>query len=192
MRSVMAMLVTLSLGVTVPGGADDPPPRDEAATAAFTDGTRVRLKLNETRKSLELPGKLEGRILSADEESFTVRLRDGREIIVPVRAIERLQVPVGRHPRWWGALNGMGIGGLVWAVLSGVALATCDENANPEWGCFGWVVVLICGTPVAAGVGGAVGALLPPGERWETRRLQVAVRPVVVRGGVGVRLTVSF
>jgi hypothetical protein len=101
MRSVMAVLVTLSLGVTVPCGADDPPLRDEASTAPFTDGTRVRLKLNETRKSLGLPGKLEGRILSTDEESLTVRLRDGREIIVPVRAIERIQVPAGSRTRVW-------------------------------------------------------------------------------------------
>lgn len=190
MRRSLTVLLTLSL--TVPCVAADSESRGTPEPTAVSEGTRVRLKLSARDGHPGLPGRLEGRIASVDREAITVDLNAYQRVTVPVRTVERVQVAAGRHSRGRGALIGAGIGALVVGGISGIGLAACDKDS---WECVGPAAALVYVTPLAAGAGAAIGALVPPGERWETvprERLRFTAGPILRKDGFGVGLGLSF
>jgi hypothetical protein len=188
MRRSLTVLLTLSL--TVPSFA--PESQESLDPGVLAPGTRVRVKTYGRDRLPGMPGRLVGRIATADREALTLDLNANQRVSVPVRAIERVEVSAGRHSRWRGALIGAGIGALLVGGISGIALATSDDDS---WEEVGAGVGLVYVTPLAALAVGAVGALASPGERWENvprERLRVTAGPIFRRDGVGVGLSVSF
>jgi hypothetical protein len=197
MRPALTTLLVLSL--TVPSAAADAQATGPASHAALADGARVRLKLS--RGVRDLPNPVVGRIASIDGETITVSLNSQQSVTVPAMAVERVQISAGRHSRGRGARIGAAIGAGLGIAFTGTmyALGTSAGNSSPEsWDSVGYAgatVVGLCGIPVLAGTGAVIGALAPPGERWETvsrERLQVTAQPIVRKDGVGVGLVVSF
>jgi hypothetical protein len=153
------------------------------------NGEGITVSLEERSATFSMPGhRLEGRLLGADAETLTLRLRGWDEpVTVLRRAVSRLEVRQGGRSReanvWIGAAIGTGVG---------VALALAsfdDESASLGL------------EPVALGIVGAVGlgigalaGLATGGRTWTTVDPKANLRLSVVptRGGVGAALTVGF
>jgi hypothetical protein len=78
-------------------------------------------------------------------------------------SIERLHRSMGRHSRRRGALAGAGVGAALGLVSTLVWSATTEDDAYGV----GTKVGLYVYTPLASLLGAGVGAVIPPGERWE-------------------------
>lgn len=186
MRSPLIALLAVSL--TGPCAASEATAPTERPVIDLAEGYPVRLKLTDERRALELPRTVEGRVVAVVPEGVTLRLETSRQVTIPARAIESIKVRIGRHPRSRGATVGAVIG-----VFLGVGLAFdfLDRPCLAE-DCYRNLAGFVLSVPVVTGLGAAVGAIIPPGDRWEAGRVGVAVSPVIRREGVGLAVAVSF
>jgi len=120
-----------------------------------------------------------GRVTSINDSSMSVRVRKqftygtatkyvSGVATLPLYHVTELQVGEKRS-RWRKALIGSGIGLATGLATTGVLLARCDDD------CWGGLVVysgLVFFTAPLTAVGGAIGALLPPGYRWRDARVK--------------------
>jgi hypothetical protein len=186
MRSVMIALLTVSL--TDPCVASDATTPTERPLINLAEGYQIRLKLTDERKALELPRTVQGRVVALVPEGVRLELGTFRQVTIPARAIESVKVRIGRYPRSRGAAIGAGIGVFLGAGLAFRALGRPCVAED----CYRNLAGFVLSVPVVTGLGAAVGAILPPGDRWEAGRVGVAVSPVIRREGVGLAVAVSF
>ena len=136
-------------------------------------------------------GWLSGTVLSRGTDTLLLQVGDTEaQVAMPLAAIQRLQVSLGRHGH---ALTGFEVGFLVGAVTAGVAYTACQgflcpENKNVAAGAaVAAFAGLLCGVP-----GAAIGALIR-GEEWENVPLsRVRVSATPGRRGLTVGLAVRF
>ena len=152
-------------------------------STGITDGSRIRLKLTgET-------GQLAGTVTSLDESTLILLIDDSPRTVRRDR-IESAEISMGRRSRFRKTLIGAGIG-----AVFGVALGL-DSGDDPDdmW--------FAMSAEDKAGVGGVffglmgalVGAVLPPGEKWQQTTfggVELSSRPVP-GGGFGVVTVVTF
>jgi hypothetical protein len=124
-----------------------------------------------------------------DPEVLVVESDAGVRTSIRRESIEQIHRSVGRHSRHRGAFVGAGVGAAVGILSTLVWSATTEEDAYGV----GTKVGLFVYTPLAALVGAGVGAVVPPGERWEP----VAGKHLFVRleprpRGVGLAVGLGF
>ena len=183
-----ALIALLAVSLTGPCMAFDATAPTERPIIDLAEGYPVRLKLTDERRALELPRTVEGRVVAVAPEGVTLRIETSRQVTIPARAIESIKVRTGRHPRSRGAAVGAVIGVFLGA---GLAVSALGRPCLAE-DCYRNLAGFVLSVPVVTGLGAAVGAIIPPGDRWEAGRVRVAVRPVARREGVGLALAVSF
>jgi hypothetical protein len=178
-RRLVALLGLASLFVVAPAHGDDP---GLAAAPGLTPGMRVRITAPNGADTA-----VAGTIRSLDGQTIELAVRGRPE---PVRVardqIAKIEVSAGQGSRLSGAL----IGGLVGAGV-GAAVGKGSEPNN------GYVVnsAAEAGGAIAfALLGAAIGALIPPAERWQevsrsSARLSFAPRP---DGRLGASFTWAF
>jgi hypothetical protein len=175
------------------------------------------------RVRLSVPGVSErpiiGRLVGADESMLRIETGGGRgsgpsapsTMSVPRSAVTRLELSRRASRKTLGAWLGALVGGGAAAVLvagreeSIASLASCVPP--PGWGLVGQGRPYYCSDAsvsqsgpsnwtalLAVPAGAALGALVAPGEKWETRdpaSVRVEVQPMAGRAP-GLRLVVSF
>jgi hypothetical protein len=186
MRSPLIAL--LSLALTCPCAASEATAPAARPVIDVAEGYQVRLKLTDERKTLELPRSVEGRVVALVPDGVRLELETFRHVTIPARAIESVKVRIGRYPRSRGAAIGAVIGVFLGAGLAASALGRPCLAED----CYRNLAGFVLSVPVVTGLGAAVGALIPPADRWEAGRVGVAVSPVVRREGVGLAVAVSF
>jgi hypothetical protein len=122
---------------------------------SLTPGMRVRVLARDIS-----PSKVVGTINRVDDQSVTIEVPGRSEPVSVMReSIARLDVSIGRRSRWVGAA----IVGAIGAAGSALA-CSAGENKNS------WVpnreVTEACAVAGAA-LGAFIGAIIPPGERWD-------------------------
>ena len=155
---------------------------DATQLPSIATGTRVRVSAPEISTT-----RVVGTVRALDAKTLTVDVSGRSEpLIVPRDRIRQLEVSTGRRSRWTGAL----IGGLLGAA-AGAALgnSTASKNAydiKSADQAGGAVLGLL--------VGAGIGALIPPGERWQdvsSARYRVSFAPRVDRTP-GIAFVLSF
>jgi hypothetical protein len=166
------------------------------ATAADADepapGTRVRVTG---------PGETithTGSLVGIDDRGVTVRVKDGRTVLVPPSEVTRLEVSRRPSRRGQGALIGMAVGGVAGFVYGSESNKKYRCNPRVEFCLFGEDGLFtdsesgaITAVPGVL-IGAAIGALVGGGEKWrrvEDRRVQIRLAPS--RQG-GLALAVRF
>jgi hypothetical protein len=144
-------------------------------------GSRVRLVAGAVS-----PRRLTGTIVRLDAASLEVQTTDRvQPMLVPRESITKVQISLGPRSRWRGAWIGALLGGATVAVA---ALAAREEPCEPQpdqwFGCASFgpskgAVFAILGA-TAVGSGAAIGALVPPGDRWKNA---AAAAPPGASGG---------
>jgi hypothetical protein len=159
-------LCVLFIGFVLPSSETLAQPVSDLAV-----GARVRVVAGAVS-----PRRLTGTIVRLDAASLEVQTTDRvQPMLVPREAITKIQISLGPRSRWRGAWIGALIGGAIAAVAALAALAAREEPCEPQpdqwFGCASFgpskgAVLAIVGA-TAVGSGAAIGALLPPGERWK-------------------------
>jgi hypothetical protein len=158
--------------------------QDAPAPASLAPGMRVRLVAPDV-----LAGKIVGTLQLIDEEFVTVQI-EGRSEPLSVRRdkIDRLDVSAGRRSRWFYAGIGAAVGTLGGAIAGGNHKSSLfhSDYSTGEAATQGGVLGALAGA--------AIGALIPPGERWtraEESPCRVSVAPRLEHG-VGFTFAVGF
>lgn len=146
----MGLLVTLACLFACVSMAGEQSPLD----LTLTPGMRVRVVAPDIS-----PSDLVGTISKVDDQSVTIDVPGRSEPISVLREkIARLDVSAGRRSRWVDATIGAAL------VAAGGALACSASETKHS---------IVSNTDVTAGcalagalLGAAVGAAIPPGERW--------------------------
>jgi hypothetical protein len=180
------LLVALAVG---PVWADDP----------ASPAQRVRLTVPTLHENA-----IVGRLVAADDLALRIE-KAGREgkaetITVPRAALTRLEVSRSRSRKGKGALIGalIGIGASV-----AVGLAAGDDCSSLPLGddlgsrlernlCFDSGDMGLMTAILAVPAGTVVGALVAPGEKWETADATTMRVGILSSRGFGVRLALSF
>lgn len=146
------------------------PLRAQEAGPTIRAGAHIRI----AAPSAGIPYRARGMVDSATADLLFVRqlsdppaLRSRGQVSVPMRAVTRLEVRTGQRSRN-GAIGAGALIGLAAGILIpvGVALATDSFNEPDSWG-WGGVAIGAAGiAPWTAGIGAAIGALLPV-DRWQ-------------------------
>jgi hypothetical protein len=147
---------------------------------SLTPGMRVRILTPGIS-----PSKVVGTINSVDDQSVTIDVPGRAEpVSVPREKIARVDVSSGRRSRWVDAAIGAGI-----AAAGGALACSASEtkhsivnNSDVTAGC----------ALVGALLGAGIGAVIPPGERWNempATRYRVGFAP---RPDHGVDLAVAW
>lgn len=183
LRRITLAIVVATVSGSVAWAADGNEDLD-----ALTVGSRVRLAA-----PAALAGRVQGLVLTMDDDALLVGTDHGPPVRVPREAITRLEVSTGRRGR---ALKGAAIGGAIGGVVfAGIPREeycvdyvgrgeTCPSRAE------------MVGTGV---VGGALWGLLighlVKTDRWSSVPLsgtRVSVAPARARGGWGLSLSVGW
>jgi len=142
-----------------------------------------------------------GDLVAIDDDAITVMRSGADKIVVPVESVTRLEVRRRGGRRLLGAAIGFGAGAMIGGLIG---RATEDDRIPPSAGECGFLGCdpfgdLPSNADLGAGIGGllgaAVGALVAPGEKWETvdhENAQISVGPLIGRHRVGVLLAVRF
>jgi hypothetical protein len=133
-------------------------------------------------------GWQDGRLVRVDSESLVLETSAGVATTIPRDSIERLDRSLGRHSRGRGALIGAGIAAVVGVASSLAYGASCEEEECTMGAAYG----LLLYTPLAMGVGAAIGALVPPGDRWkpvQNERVSLRFDPDLRKAQVTVALS---
>ena len=136
----------------------------------LSSGKRIKL----VAPAVNMPWSATAIVDSVGEDTLFVRslseppaLRSASRVAIPFGAIRRLQVSGGRASRVSRAGRGALWGLAAYAILAGTYIVH-QNRACRDPDCFGegmaWLVVA-GGVPYGAGVGAAIGAVLPV-ERW--------------------------
>ncbi len=156
MRSIHVlalMLAAATLGFAGPAPAEPVAATGEALHVA--PGSKVKL-------TFPSEWSVEGTLLALDDQQVTVRIGD-RTRSYGRREVESFSVSRGSHSRGHGAAIGFGAGYLTGIV---VGLASGDDPGNQIMALDAGSKAAIFGLGLGI-VGGAIGLLAPPGERWE-------------------------
>jgi hypothetical protein len=171
-HSAVAALLVLTLSYPVLA--------DELDAYALPPGTRVRVLAPDAFK-----GKLIGTVTSMTGDTVTLEVPDRAAPVPVVRAkITQMEVSTGRHSRWFYALIGAGIGAAAGALYgSAQHSGYAPHDAAVDGGGF-----------LGMGLGALIGAVIPPGEQWESVaafHTRISVVPRIDRG-VGLTVAVAF
>lgn len=183
MRRTVAF--ALALAVPAPAVSLDA----QAVPVALAAGTRVRL-------TTDALGKGVYSVVRATADTLVVTPRGAAmPQSVPIAAVRRLEVSLGRRSRLAGAGRGAAYG-LIGGVVTGVARgylgggteaapgAEGDRSAGDNAALYG----IIFG--VLGGIGGSIVGVIRPGERWRRMSLQPSVG-VLPNPRVGVVVSLS-
>ncbi len=168
LSNALAFLTLACLFASVSVAGEDAP-----LDLSLTPGMRIRVLAPDNS-----PSKVVGTISRVDDQSVTIDVPGRSEPVSVLREkIARLDVSVGRRSRSVDAAIGGAIG------AAGTALAcTTGENKNsfvPNREVTGACAVL------GAAVGTFIGAIIPPGEHWNTMpatRYRVSFAPRLDHG----------
>ena len=155
---------------------------DDSTHAPLATGTRVRVSAPDISAT-----PVVGTVRALDATTLTVDVRGRSEpLAVPRDRIHQLEVSSGRRSRWTGTLVGGLLGAAVGAIVgdSSASKHAYDIRSADQAG--GAVLGLL--------VGGGIGALIPPGERWQqlsSSRYRVSFAPCLDRTP-GVAFVLSF
>jgi len=163
-------------------------------SAGLREGARVRASIKKVSQPAGASNlrRLTGALVGIDDSTLRLETsRDEPPVVVARQDVAKVEVSVRRSRRGKGALIGLGVGAVAGLVLmaagnsGGCSREPCIVDfSGPEY---------YAGSALLLGaVGAGIGALVAPGEKWETvpnDRLRVAVGPT--RGG-GVRFGVSL
>jgi hypothetical protein len=136
-----------------------------------------------------------GVVVQTDAESLTVSLGSGQSPVrIPLASIERLEVARGRRTT---AREGAAYGGLVGAVLGGLAVAglaeaLCDYGSDCSASAEGYLVGAGIFGAAGAGVGALTGLAIKT-DRWErlpVDRVRVGIRPAP--GGASAQVSLAW
>jgi hypothetical protein len=175
----MVMLRTLSLTLVLLAGCVFPLAAQQGAPPPVEVDSLARVRL---RQSATDPRTLTGRLLFADSQTLTVEHR-GRPQAVPLPAVERLEVSIGRYSTGEGAWRGAKAGFFGGAVVSALLIVTgVVSDAQGDCGdCFitatGAAVLLSVPLTTFTTVGGTLIGAVAPGERWAPVTTPVRLRP---------------
>ena len=139
--------------------------RPAAAQQAILDNTRLRLTLV---PHADAPARhVLGWFESLDGSSITLRDHRGRMSTTQRTTVTRIEQSHGRYSRWRRTGFGFLVGVASGALFGLAAGDDCSTKRGTFAPCFD--VALTAGVLGAwfGGIGAAVGASLPPGERWE-------------------------
>ena len=163
----------------------------------LTAGDRIRVEVAQqvTGRPLSIVGTLTG----IDSSRLTLLNQKGVASRLPTADILRLQRSVHPSRKNKGAWIGLGVG-FAAGFVSDALLSNCNEGAPADSCVSGWSV--LAGLVVAP-VGAGLGAIMAPGERWETvplrsaetspapRRVTLQIAPIVHRAR-GLSVSVAF
>lgn len=175
----MAMLRNLSLTLVLLAGCGLPLGAQQGAPPPVEVDSLARVRL---RQSATGPRTLTGRLLFADAQVLTVEYRE-KPVAVPLPAVERLDVSLGKYSREESAWRGTKRGFLGGAAVSALMIVTgLVSDAQGDCGdCFinatAGAVLLSVPLTVTTTVGGALLGAIAPGERWERLTPPVRLRP---------------
>jgi hypothetical protein len=178
----MKMLVAATLALLVPPLLAQNLRADDPATPAL--GSRLRILADQ---------EFVGRLIAQDETSLTLEIKRRRaRAVIPRSAIIRVERSLHTSKKGTGAMSGALFGALSAVMLGFVVGEDCSGHAGlfcyPPAG-----VALVTGM-ILVPLGTAIGAMVAPGERWESipvSRFGVSVAPVRGRG-VAVSATLRF
>jgi hypothetical protein len=181
MKPPLAAHVVWLLTLACPLAAQEPEPEV---------GARVRIRADGPS-----PGRFVGTVLSSDEKAITLRVADERDARVVERsAVRKLEVSRRKSKRSQGAFVGFLVGtalGAVATVAHGGSSA-CDSHSVSV--CDVALSTIVLGVP-----GAAIGAIVSPGDRWETvlgdersGGTRVQLVPLLAEGKRGVAISVSY
>lgn len=171
-RLVRLVLVGVLVAYSMPLAAE------EAGSA------RVRVTASDRR--------LSGDLVAVESTALLLR-RDGREAPdrIPLDSVTSIE----RQVRRGGKKRGLALGLLAGAAVGAVAgYAAGDDCGRETFVCFDRPTTAASGAIVFGVLGMAIGAIVAPGERWESttaERLRVDLGPRP-GGGFGARLTLRF
>lgn len=168
MSNTARLLVGIMGGILAALGAA--PLCAQEAGPAIRAGAHIRI----AAPSSGIPYRARGVVDSLTADLLFVRdlpdppaLRSRARVAVPMRAVTRLDVRTGQRSRngaiGTGALIGLAAGVL---IPVGVAMAADPFNEPDSWGWGGVAMGIASIAPWTAGIGAAVGALLPV-DRWQ-------------------------
>ncbi len=179
--------------IAVPGVLTASPGRIEWAAKASPTGQQrgvlgARVEGWSEPLMVPEPGEtMRARLVAMDSAGLLV-IPDGRRdpVRIPTQAVARLEVRSGSASRGKHALIGGAVGAGLGLALWGAGAATC--RGEPE--CMFPVPALVLFFPGLGTAGGAiVGALIPPGDRWQAPHPSNALSRAG-RRGMGVRVLV--
>lgn len=154
------------------------------AAGQLAQGDRVRVRAAEPA-----PGRFTGIVARTTTDWLTLRV-DGAQVVVPVGAINRVDLSVGHSTTGYMGLGGA-IGGVA-GLLAGILIVADDDDcgATECFATIGLEFQLLFGLPMigaalGAGVGLVAGTIWPR-EQW-TR-----VGPGPAAGGFGLGVTVQL
>ena len=166
-------------------------------------GARVRASVTEGSPNAGAAhSTLTGRLLAVSETDLTIETSPGRPaVVVPRHQVAGLEQSLRPSRRKQGALIGLAVG-----AAAGLVLVAADHNDSscprPEEDFLGLCRGLqeafsgpeyyAAGALLLGAAGAGIGALVAPGEKWETvtgDRMRVAVGPA---SGGGVRFVASL
>jgi len=172
-------LAFAGLSFSSPATAEDTP-----GIPPLAPGVRVRIVAPDVSA-----GKVIGTITAVDEESVTLDVPGrGAAVSVPRDKITHLDVSEGPRSRWINAAFGAAVGALGGAIVGG------NHKSSLFHGDYSTGEAATDGGVLGALVGAAVGALIPPGERWISgggASYRVSLAPQF-QNGLGVAVAVKF
>lgn len=178
MSRTFALVLGISFGVPA-----------ASAVAQVEPGTRVRVTENGQKRVV-------GRLVSIDETTLSVRPDGNAEPVAVSRStLTRIDVSqrLGRKRR--GATIGLLVGALAGAVALASATEDCSRN---DFVCLfpreQQTTNTVLGAVVFGALGAGLGALVAPGEKWESipsQRVRLSLAPTPGRG-VAAQVTIRF
>ena len=197
MKRSLAMAVFV-LNVAGAGG----PPASAGEGEPTADGRRVRISAPGFAKK-----PIIGTLIAIDGTRVTVqRAKESERVAIPRDAVARFEISRKNSRKGTGAgigaLTGAGFGAAI-GFAAGEECGAPDASSTGLWPSRRLSILCFSRGESAAGVGLAgavlgaiVGAIVAPGEKWETANpdsLKVSVTPLPGgRGGVGLMLSLSF
>lgn len=159
-------------------------------------GSRVRISVVEGSRAADPRHGwgLTGTLLGISDTSLTLETSPGRPPVVVSRpTVVSLELNTRRSQRKKGALIGLAVG--VAAGLISAAAESCPPPKEYQWldlcESFSGPLVYATAGGVLGAAGAGIGALVAPGEKWETLAMD-RVRVAVSRAHGGIRLGVSL
>ena len=171
-RAKLALGALLLAGI-VPAAAQEPAGAAsssaavpaQSATAAVPTGTRLRI-------TVLPPGRqVSGTLASTTATGVTMNLDRGGMVTIPHATVRRYERDNGRS-RKRGVLLGLLAGGVAGSLIGLSSGNSCTSQGGlGSLGCLGEPAASAAGgLLIGSGIGAAVGALLPPRQRWTTLR----------------------
>jgi hypothetical protein len=139
-------------------------PAAVAQQVAPPDNARLRLTL--TPKANAPPGHVIGWLDSFDQSTISMRDHRGHISTTDRAKVTKVEQSQGRHSRWRRVGIGFAVGMAGGALIGLGSGEDCANSGGFGGPCFSPGATAAMLGMFFGGIGAAVGAVLPPGERW--------------------------